>query len=106
MNQKQLFNILKQTGLPVAYREFSDEEDVKLPLIVFEESEPNVFSADGVPYYVSETFNVELQTDDRELSTERLLETVLLNNELFFKKGEPTYIEDEQFYSITYKIEV
>ena len=79
MDPKQLLTILKQTELPVAYRAFREDEEIVLPIIVFEESDPNVFAADGIPYYVSETYNVELQTDDRDLSTERLLESVLLN---------------------------
>lgn len=107
MTAETLFNILKQAGLPTAYRAFMEnEEDIFLPLIVFEESEPNVFAADGVPYYVSPVFEVELQNYERDLDIERTLENVLLSNELFFKKGEPFYNDGEKFYSITYRIEV
>lgn len=106
MTAEILFNILKQAGLPTAYRAFMENEDIVLPLIVFEESEPNVFAADGVPYYVSPVFEVELQNYERDLDIERTLENVLLSNELFFEKGKPQYDDGEKFYSITYRIEV
>lgn len=106
MTTKQIFNILKETGLPVAYREFKEDEEMNLPIIVFEEGESNVFAADGVPYYVSPTYDVELQTDDRDIPIERSVESVLLQHELFFSKSEPAYNEEEQFYSIIYRIEV
>lgn len=108
MTQKELFDILKTaTGFAnkVAYRAFPVGNAPALPFICFLATSDDSFAADGVRYYASTRYVVELYTENREQTAEDAVELALTTNGIFFDK-EITYLDSEKCYMIEYLLEV
>ena len=103
MRLKEFCDILKTTGLPVAYRAFQEEEAPKLPYICYLNPENNNFAADGKVFFSAKKIQVELYTKNKEIETEEKVEQAL--SSLFFTKTE-NYIDSEKCYQILYELEV
>lgn len=103
MTLGEFFDILKTTGLPVAYRVFPEGDAPKLPYICYLNPEDNNFAADGKVFFSAKKIHVELYTKDKEIETEEKVEQAL--SSFFFKKTE-TYINSEKCYQILYELEV
>lgn len=103
MRLKEFCDILKTTGLPVAYRAFSEEEAPKLPYICYLNLEDNNFAADGKVFFSAKEIRVELYTKNKDVETEEKVEQAL--SSFFFTKTE-NYIDSEKCYQILYELEV
>lgn len=66
MRLEEFCDILKTTGLPVAYRAFPEEEAPKLPYICYQNPENNNFAADGIVFFLAREIQVELYTKNKE----------------------------------------
>lgn len=103
MTIEEIFDLLKITGLPVAYHSFPEKNAPQLPFICFLENGTNNLAADGRVYHSAKRITIELYTKSKDTNTENILETTLSG--LFWNKSEQ-YLTDEKCYEITYDMEV
>lgn len=104
MKKLELSAILHLTGLPVAYRQFPKDGTISLPYVIFYSTGDNNFAADGIAYYTSTRYVIELYMEQRDEETEEKVQNVLTNAGIFWKKEE-SYIEADQCYLISFKME-
>ena len=103
MTQAELYNLLKSTGLPVAYNHFKNPPS--LPYIVYLFTYSSNFGADNKVYQKISNYQVELYSDKKDLTSEKLIEDLFDNNDIFYDKTE-TYIDSENFYQVMYEIQI
>ncbi len=96
--------VLQASGLPFAYDHFAEGESPQPPFAVYLFPNSNNFAADNVVYYPVHEVSIELYTDKKDLTTENLLERLLLENEIFYEKSE-VWIESEKLYEVIYSFE-
>ena len=105
MRYQDIPTILKETGLPVTYYAWP-EDDLQhpvpeLPYIVFYYPEMRIESADDHVAGQIVQVNVELYTKDKDFTTEMGVEAILDNHSLIYSKSE-TYLKDESMYEVLY----
>lgn len=103
MTQNELYNLLKSTGLPVAYHHF--DEPPSLPYIIYLFTYSSNFAADSKIYKRFDNYQVELYSEKKDLESEQLLENVFDENDIYYDKSE-TYIESEEMYQVVYEIQI
>ena len=101
MDEVTLFNLLKSTGLPVAYHHFTSPPT--LPYIVYLFSYSSNFGADNKVHSQADNYQVELYTKTKDPASEKLLEDLFDDNDIYWEKTE-TYIESEDLYQVLYEI--
>ena len=94
-------NLLKTTDLPVAYHHY--EEPPKPPYIVYLFLDSDNFGADDKVFYKINNYQVELYTTKKDPVSEKLIEDVFDNNDIFYEKTE-VYIEGEKLYQVMYQL--
>lgn len=94
--------ILEASGLPVAYKDFPEEEAPQMPYICYRFSYNNNFAADGHVYYSAKHVQIELYTKYKDPEAEERVEMVL--SSFFWEKTE-NYIDSERCYQIIYELE-
>ncbi len=97
--------ILKETGLPVTYYAWP-EDDLQhpvpaLPYIVFYYPKMRIEAADDHVAGQIVQLNVELYTRSKDFETEAIVEEILDKYSLIYAKGE-TYLTDESMYEVLY----
>ena len=105
---KQLYEILKNTGLPVAYHSFKASGINKIPeppFIVYLFTGSENMGADNRVYQKINSYDVELYTNKKDITSETLLENALDDATIFYDKTED-YIEDEALFRNTYRITI
>lgn len=105
MTEKEVYQMIKSIGLPVAYHHFEEGKAVDPPFLVYLYPETNHFSADGIVYQEINRLDIELYTDKKDLAAERQVEGVLKEHGFFYQKTE-SYIESEKMYEVLYEMEV
>ena len=101
MDEATLFALLKTTGLPVAYHHFVSPPSP--PYIVYLFSYSSNFGADNKVYSNNLNYHVELYTEHKEPTTEKLIEDLFDEHDIYWEKTE-TYIESEGLYQVLYEI--
>jgi len=101
MDENALYNLLKTTGLPVAYHHFISPPTP--PYIVYLFSYSDNFGADNKVYDAKEIFQVELYTTKKDPASEVLIESLFDESDIYWKKTE-TYIDSEGLYQVLYEI--
>lgn len=104
----ELYNHLKDIGLPLAYSHFSDTPDnphPNPPYLVYLFSYSNDLIADNVNYKEISNFQIELYTNKKDLASEKAVEDKLKEIELPYSKLE-TWIDTEQVYQILYEVQL
>ena len=94
---------LKETGLPVTYRFFPENEAPSLPYICYLIQGSNNFPADGQVYFSVKRIQIELYTKHKQPDIEDKVDAAL--SPYFWEKSEE-YIDNEQCYQILYELEV
>lgn len=92
-------------GVPSAYYQFPDNTGQQPPFICYFFDLSNDFKADNTNYVRVERLNIELYTDTKDFALEKVLETILNNNELVFTKEE-VFLDDESMHETIYTTEV
>ena len=91
---------LESTGLPVAFREFLEEDLPPLPYITYSVGDTDLFFADGKPYYMSSRIDLVVHSKIKDLALEALLRRSL--GECIAQWQEDANdAEDEYQYTIT-----
>jgi len=101
VDEAALFNLLKSTGLPVAYHHFTSPPSP--PYIVYLFAYSSNFGADNKVHSQADNYQVELYTKTKDPAVEALIEGLFDANEIYWEKTE-TYIESEGLYQVLYEI--
>ena len=96
---------LKKLGLPYAYRQFTEEEAVPPPFLVWHFDSSNNFSADDKVYSKIYELNIEIYTEKKDFDLESAVEEMLDDLGLFWQKEEE-WIESEKLFEVLYYMEV
>lgn len=104
MTLEELSIKLKTSGLPLAYRQWPENEAPALPYLVYYESSADTMSADGIAYYKISHITVELYAKDKDLAAEGALEAALLG--LHWQKTNEQYLDTEHMMMCSYEFEV
>jgi tRNA G10 N-methylase Trm11 len=98
MTINELKNLLKSTGIPVAYHHFNSPQN--RPFIVFALDGEDDLMADDQHYTEIKTGYIELYTDIKDFDAENLVKTLLNNPKLAFEKENDAYIESEKMFYV------
>lgn len=101
MDEATLRDLLKSTGLPVAYHHYVSPP--KPPYLVYLFAYSSNFGADNKVYLEQNNYQVELYTKTKDPDTEKLLENLFDANEIYWEKSE-TYIDSEDLFQVIYEI--
>lgn len=101
MTLKELNNILKVTGYPVAYFQF--KESVNPPFIVYFSPYSSNFNADNRVYKRIDNIQIELYTKHKDLEAEKKLEDLLDENEIVYETTEE-WIDSEKVFQRIYEV--
>lgn len=105
MNYEEINEMMQEIGMPFAYHHFAEGESPDPPFLLFLSPGENTFSADNLMYHSFKQLDIELYTDEKSPETERRVEEVLLQHELYYTKTE-TWIESEKLYEVLYELEI
>lgn len=105
MKLSEFVAILESTKLPVAYNAFRIGAVPALPYIVYSFPNSDNFGADNCVYQRYENVRVWLCTSEKDFTTEKLLESALDANTLFWDKTE-TFEQNDSMYMILYETEI
>lgn len=104
MTHKQIFDMLKTLNIPVAYDHFDSNKNVQPPFIVYRELAPDTFKADGITYYRPYEFEIELVTENKDVSLQGQVETLLTENNIPYDMDNELWDDDEKIYHNFYEI--
>lgn len=105
MTEREIYQMMKTVGIPVAYHHFAEGQSPEPPFLVYLYPGTNNFSADGVVYKKINHLDIELYTDRKDPETEKKVEAMLNRHGLFYEKTE-TYLETENMFEVLYETEV
>lgn len=104
MTLEEIVTILTSTDLPVSYSNVPIGDNQR-PYIVYYQTGVNNFAADGIAYYSAKRISIVLYSDNRDRTSEGLIESKLSEADIFWTKTEE-YLDDEKVFSVNYEIEV
>ena len=99
MDEATLYQLLKTSGLPVAYHHFAQPPTP--PYIVYLFSYSSNFGADNKAYNKQPNYQVELYTTGKDPASDKLIEDLFDAHEIYWDKTE-TYIDSEGLYQVLY----
>ena len=103
MTLTELYQLLKQSGIPVTYSHYEEGQAPELPYICYlEVGTANFFSEDTVYSKVIDV-DIELYFERKDLALEESIEQIFKNNKLPWNSTE-VYINDEKLYQKTYEV--
>ena len=105
MTYEEIHEMMRKIGLPSAYHHFAEGESPAPPFVIFLFPGENTFSADNVKYHSFKKLDIELYTDKKSPETEKMVEEVLQEHEIFYQKSE-LWIESERLYEVLFEMEV
>lgn len=105
MTYEEIHEMMQEIGLPSAYHHFAEGESPAPPFVIFLSPGENTFSADNVKYHSFKKLDIELYTDKKSPETEKMVEEILQEHEIFYQKSE-LWIESERLYEVLFEMEV
>lgn len=105
MTVEELAAMLQGIGLPFAYDHFAEGESPDPPFICYLLPGSDNFAADGRVYFKINGVRIELYTDKKDISAEKLVEDALDAQGIFYNKNE-VWISEEKLYEVAYFFEV
>lgn len=103
MTQAELYQALKSLGMPVAYGSFSSP--VSPPFITYQFAYNSDMMADNQNYVEISNFQVELYTNKKDLTVEKLVQDKLKELGLPYSKVE-AWLDDEKLFQVIYEIQL
>lgn len=104
MKHADLFQLLSTLQIPVAYDHFVSDKNVQPPFIVYRETSPDTFKADGITYYRPYDFEIELVTEIKDVNLQEQIENLLTTNKIPYDINDEIWDEDERIYHNFYEI--
>lgn len=105
MTAKQIFDMVKEMQIDVAYRTFDNQTDYHTPFAVWYFEDSDDLYADDSNYCKIRPITIELYADNKDFELENRMEALLEEHGLTYRKNE-TYIESELMYMVIYESEV
>lgn len=105
MTLTEFHTLLTTTGLPVAYQAFPADQCAEMPFLVYQETGSNNFGADNIVWHSARHIQIDLLSRERNLDLETTLETVLNNAGIFWERV-PEFDSGEDYYRVTYEVEI
>lgn len=104
IEHKDLYDLLKELDIPVAYDHFDSDKKVIPPFVAYREQELSTLRADGITYYQFYNYEIELITEKKNIALERQIEGLLTKNNIPYDKPDEVWDSDEKIYHIFYEI--
>ena len=104
IGHKNLYDLLKTLGIPVAYDHFDSNKEISIPFMVYRETSPSTFRADDITYHQAFNYEIELVTEKKEIALERQLEGLLTTNKIPYEKNDEVWDDEEKIYHNYYEI--
>lgn len=104
MQHKELLNLLKKIGIPVAYDHFLDNKEMIPPFMAYREKAPNNFKADNITFVSFFNYEIELVTVKKDIELEAKVSKLLTENDISYEKLDEVWDNDEKIYHIFYEI--
>lgn len=105
MTDKEVAEMIAETGLPTAYYQYPIKAVPPLPYTVYYFPNTDNFGADDKVYTKVNALNIELYTAVKSPAVEAQLEDVLESHNLFWNKTE-AYLDSEKMYEVLYEMEI
>lgn len=103
MTYQELEQLLAPLGIPFAFHHW--ERPPAMPYGIYFDDYTDNFEADDRAYAVIRHFRIELYSRQRDPDLEARVEGIFDEADLYWDK-DPTYIDSERFFQVTYEIEV
>ena len=103
MTHNEVFEVLEELSLPIAYDHFEEGESPDPPFICFLYPRNVSFGADDSVYYQLHALDIEVYTNLKDPVLEQRVEKLLTEHEMFFHKSE-VWIEEEKMYEVLYEV--
>lgn len=103
MTHNEVFEVLEELSLPIAYDHFAEGESPDPPFLCFLYPRNLPTGADNTVYYQLHELDIELYTDAKDPVLEQRVERLLAEHEMFFHKSE-VWIEEEKMYEVLYEV--
>ena len=103
MTHNEVFEVLEELSLPIAYDHFAEGESPDPPFLCFLYPRNLPTGADNTVYYQLHELDIELYTDAKDPVLEQRVEKLLTEHEMFFHKSE-VWIEEEKMYEVLYEV--
>ena len=103
MTHNEVFEVLEELSLPIAYDHFAEGESPDPPFLCFVYPKNIPLGADNTVYYQLHELDIELYTDEKNPPLEQRVERLLTEHEMFFQKSE-VWIEEEKMYEVLYEV--
>lgn len=105
---KTMFQILKETGLPVAEVEFPDNWEGSPPFIIYEHRRSQNFYADNRTYFGQMVLDITLVCNGSrpDKAAKSALEAALNANGVLYQMMDAYPVQQENTYEINYEIGV
>lgn len=104
MTHSDLYQLLGTLKIPVAYDHFNSDKNVNPPFVVYRETAPDTFKADGITYYRPYNFEIELITTKKDIELQNEIEELLTNNKIPYDIYEEVWDDDEKIYHNFFEI--
>lgn len=104
IGHKNLYDLLLTLEIPVAYDHFETNKNVSIPFLVYRETSPSTFRADGITYHQFFNYELELVTEKKDVALERQIEGLLTQNKIPYSKEDEVWDNDERIYHNFYEI--
>lgn len=108
MTQPELYAHLEDIGLPIAYKNFDEDnfDDIPdPPFLVYLFTYSDDLMADNINYVEISNFQIELYTDKKDLASEKKVQDKLKEIEIPYFKQE-FWIENERLHQVIYDIKL
>ena len=105
MTHSEVMEMLGELEIPFAYDHFAEGESPEPPFICFLYPKNIPTGADNTVYYQFHELDIEMYTDRKEPPLERMVEKLLTDHEIFFRKSE-VWIEEEKMYEVLYEVTI
>lgn len=103
MTRDDLYQVLKEIGLPVLYQ--GPKKPTKPPFIVYLFTYKSDVMAENQNYVDIDNYQVELYTEYKDDATEKLVESKLKELGLPYSKTE-TFVQSEGLFQLVYDIQL
>lgn len=104
MEANDLFNLLIELDIPVAYDHFDERTEVFPPFLVYRERKPDSLAADNRIFYSFPNYELELVTENKDFELENKIKQLLSDNGIVYDKPDEIWDKDEKIYHIFFEI--
>lgn len=102
---EEVAEMIDDMGFSFTYYSYPENSAPSLPYVLFYFPGNQPETADNTNHITINTLNIELYTENKDISAEREVEAVLESNSLPYTRTE-TYLPEDSMYEVLYETEV